>query len=250
MQKIIYKIINKLFMNEVENELLNLINVKEKIIFDVGCFRGNFTNNLIKNEQRNNNNSNYYLFDANPNVRNYLKDLLKKDNVNYFQLALDNTNTKKNFTINKYFEPSGSSLNSAHKKDPLYNFSRKAFMKIFQPFKTIQDYEEITAQTQTLDNFCAQNKIPKIDLLKLDTDGTEFEVLLGAKNLLSKGKIGLIYTEISGFKKIFNNKVEEIVNLLAEYDFELKKSYKISSFSMFSNLKSTDNLFVKKSIKN
>lgn len=121
-------------------------------------------------------------------------------------------------------------------------------MKIFQPFKTIQDYEEITAQTQTLDNFCALNNIPKIDLLKLDTDGTEFEVLLGAKNLLSKGKIGLIYTEISGFKKIFNNKVEEIVNLLAEYDFELKKSYKISSFSMFSNLKSTDNLFVKKSI--
>jgi len=237
-------------MNEVENELLNLIKVKEKIIFDVGCFRGNFTQNLIKREEKNNNNSNYYLFDANPSVKNYLKDLLEKKKVKYFQLALDNTNTKKNFTINRYFEPSGSSLNSAHKKDPLYNFSRKAFMKIFQPFKKMQDYEEITVQTQTIDNFCSLNNIKNIDLLKLDTDGTEHEVLLGAESLLSQGKIGLIYTEISGFKKTFNIKVEEIVKFLGKYGFELKKTYTIPSFSMFSNLKSTDNLFVKKSINN
>ena len=237
-------------MNEVENELLNLIKVKEKIIFDVGCFRGNFTQNLIKHEEKNNNNSNYYLFDANPSVKNYLKELLEKKNVKYFQLALDNTNMKKNFTINRYFEPSGSSLNSAHKKDPLYNFSRKAFMKIFQPFKKMDDYEEITVQTQTIDNFCSLNNIKNIDLLKLDTDGTEHEVLLGVESLLSQGKIGLIYTEISGFKKTFNVKVEEIVKLLGKYDFELKKTYTIPSFSMFSNLKSTDNLFVKKSINN
>ena len=237
-------------MNEVENELLNLIKVKEKIIFDVGCFRGNFTQNLIKREEKNNNNSNYYLFDANPSVKNYLKELLEKNNVKYFQLALDNTNTKKNFTINRYFEPSGSSLNSAHKKDPLYNFSRKAFMKIFQPFKKMDDYEEITVQTQTIDNFCSLNNIKNIDLLKLDTDGTEHEVLLGVESLLSQGKIGLIYTEISGFKKTFNIKVEEIIKFLGKYDFELKKAYTIPSFSMFSNLKSTDNLFVKKSINN
>ena len=111
MQKIIYKIINKIFMNEVESELLDLI-------------------------------------DAKPNVKNYLNEILKKENIRYFQLALDNTNMQKNFTINRYFEPSGSSLNSAHKKDPLYNLSRKAFMKIFQPFKKIEDYEEISVQTQ------------------------------------------------------------------------------------------------------
>ena len=46
-------------------------------------------------------------------------------------------------TINRYFEPSGSSLRSAHREDRLYNLSRKAFMKLFQPFKKIQDYEKI-----------------------------------------------------------------------------------------------------------
>jgi hypothetical protein len=78
MQKIIYKVVNKLFMNEPAAELLNLLNIKEKIIFDVGCFRGNFTENLMKHEEKNNNNSNYYLFDANPNVQAYLKKILEK----------------------------------------------------------------------------------------------------------------------------------------------------------------------------
>jgi FkbM family methyltransferase len=159
---------------------------------------------------------------------------------------LDNTNTEKKFTINRYFEPSGSSLNSAHKEDTLYNLSRKTFMKLFQPFKKIEDYEEIDVKTQTIDNFCTLNNIKRIDLLKLDTDGTEHEVLLGAENLLSQGKIGLIYTEISGFKKTFDNKMDKIVKLLDKYNFELKKVYNIHSLGIFSNLKSTDNLFVKK----
>lgn len=242
---------NKVFMNEVESELLDLIDVKEKVIFDVGCFRGNFTKNLIEHEERKNNNSKYYLFDANPNVKHYLNEnqILKKENVKYFELALDNTNMQKKFSINRYFEPSGSSLNSPHKKDPLYNLSRKVFMKIFQPFKKIEDYEEINVQTQKLDNFCSLNSIEKIDLLKLDVDGTEHEILLGAENLLSNGKIGLIYTEISGFKKTFHTRVNEIVKLLDKYNFELKKTYNISSFSMLSNLKATDNIFVKKSIR-
>ena len=99
MQKIIYQIINKIFMNEVEEELLNLLNIKEKIIFDVGCYRGNFTKNIISYEAKKINNSNYYLFDPNPNVQNYLKELLENENVKYFQLALDNTNMKKKLLV-------------------------------------------------------------------------------------------------------------------------------------------------------
>jgi len=244
MQDIIYKIVNKLFMNEVEGELLSLIKNKDKVIFDVGCNQGNFTKNLIKLEKKKNN-TKYFLFDPNPNMQKFLKNLLEKDNINYFPLALYNTNMIKKFTINRYFEASGSSLRSAHREDKLYNFSRKTFMKIFQPFSKVKDYEEIDVQTQTIDNFCKLKKIDRIDLLKLDTDGTEYEVLLGAENLLATNKIGLIYTEISGFKEKFDDKVKKIVQLLKKYNFELKKVYKINSVSIFSNLKATDNLFVK-----
>ena len=236
-------------MNEVESEILNYLNKENKIIFDVGCFRGNFTKNIIKNENKHGLKSRFFLFDPNPNVKNYLNQFLKNnEKIKYFNLALDNSNTKKKFTLNQFFESSGSSLISAHKEDKMYNLSRKAFMQITQPFKKIKDYTEIEVQTQTLDNFCKDNNIQNIDLLKLDTDGNEFEVLKGAENLLSKNKIKLIYTEISGTKKNFNNKVKDIVDMLAKYNFEHKKIYKMPIFSFLSGLKSTDNLFVSKKI--
>ena len=34
----------------------------------------------------------------------------------------------------------------------------------------------------SLDDYCLKNKISKINLLKIDTQGSEAEVLLGAKN--------------------------------------------------------------------
>ena len=52
MQHLIYYILNKLFMNEIESEIIKYLDEKNKIIFDVGCFRGSFTNNLIKNEHK------------------------------------------------------------------------------------------------------------------------------------------------------------------------------------------------------
>jgi len=246
MEKFIYNIWVKLWMNDIESHLLDLTDVKNKIIFDVGAFRGVFTDNIMKQENLNENISNYYLFDPNPNAKYYLEDILKNKNVKYSELALDNSNTKKEFTINRFFEASGSSLKSAHKDDKLYNVTRKSILKLLNPFKKIKDYETITVQTQTMDNFCSINNIDRIDILKLDCDGTEYEVLLGAEKLLSEDRIGLIYTEISGVKKGFDSKVDEIVKLLSKYNFQLKKTWNYPHFSFLSNLKATDNLFIKK----
>ena len=246
MEKFIYNIWVKLWMNDVESQLLDLTDVKNKIIFDVGAFRGVFTDNIMKQENIKENISNYYLFDPNPNAKYYLEDILKNKNVKYSELALDNSNTKKEFTINRFFEASGSSLKSAHKDDKLYNVTRKSILKLLNPFKKIKDYETITVQTQTMDNFCSINNIDRIDILKLDCDGTEYEVLLGAEKLLSEDRIGLIYTEISGVKKGFDSKVDEIVKLLNKYNFQLKKTWNYPHFSFLSNLKATDNLFIKK----
>ena len=66
-----------------------------------------------------------------------------------------------------------------------------------------------------------------------------------AEKLLAEGKIGLIYVEISGTKKGFDLKVEKIVKLLNKYNFELKKTWNYPHFSFLSNLKATDNLFIK-----
>jgi len=250
MQKIVYYILDKFFMNKVEVDLLNYFKNKEKdkIIFDVGCFKGNFTENIIKLEFKKGIKSSIFLFDPNPKVKNYIASLLNNNNVKYFNLALDNSNEQKKFTLNQFFEPSGSSLVSAHKEDKWYNITRKGFMQIVQPFKKIKDYVEIDVQTQSIDNFCLDNNINCIDLLKLDTEGNEFNVLKGAEKFLSENKIKVIYTEISAPKSKYTNKVYEIVNFLKKYNFDHVKTYKMPVLGFLSGLKGSDNVFVHKDI--
>ena len=98
MQSSIYYLLNKFFMNEIEKEILKYSGNEDKIIFDVGCFRGNFTKNIIKNENKREINSAFFLFDPNPNVKNYLGKMLKNEKIKYFDLALDNTNSEKRFS--------------------------------------------------------------------------------------------------------------------------------------------------------
>lgn len=53
---------------------------------------------------------------------------------------------------------------------------------------------EIIVETETIDNFCKNNGITEINILKIDTQGYETEVLGGAKNMLSQ--VGIIECEI------------------------------------------------------
>ena len=248
MQQTIYYLLNKFFMNEVEKDILKYFRKRDKIIFDIGCFRGNFTKNFIKNESKLGIKSIFFLFDPNPTVKDYLKPILENEKIKYFNLALDNSNSQKKFYINNFFEPSGSSLNTIFRDDKKWKNTRKIFMQIFQPLKKIKDFSEINVQTQTLDSFCLDKKIENIDVLKIDTEGNELNVLKGAKRLLSENKINLIYTEISETKKKFLEKEKSIINFLNSYNFELKKKYQIRSFSVLSGLRATDNLFVNKNL--
>ena len=235
-------------MTEAEDEILKYFKKKNKIVFDIGCFRGNFTKNFIKNEKKLGIKSNFFLFDPNPNVKNYLKLILENTQIKYFNLALDNSNSKKKFYFNTFFEASGSSLSTVIRDDKKWKSTRKIFMQIFQPFKKIGDFSEINVQTQTLDDFCLDEKIENIDVLKMDTEGSELNILKGAIKLLSENKINVIYTEISDTKKNFIEKEKYIINFLNSYGFELKKKYQIRSFSILSGLRATDNLFVNRNL--
>ena len=237
-------------MNEVEDEILNYSKKGEKIVFDIGCFRGGFTKNFIKNEKKLGMESTFFLFDPNPITKDYLKSILRNEKIKYFNLALDNSNSQKKFYLNNFFEPSGSSLNTTFRDDKKWKNTRKIFMQILQPFKKIEDFSEINVQTQTLDNFCLEEKINNIDVLKIDTEGNELNVLKGAKKLLEQNKINIIYAEISETKKRFLEKEKSVIDFLNSYNFELKKKYQIKSFSFLSGLKASDNLFINKALTN
>lgn len=51
--------------------------------------------------------------------------------------------------------------------------------------------------TVSLDRFCSDRAIDRIDLLKLDIQGHEHRALAGAAHLLQEGRIGTIFTELN-----------------------------------------------------
>ena len=83
-------------------------------------------------------------------------------------------------------------------------------------------------------------------MLKIDTEGHEFQVLKGGKKLLRKTKI--IQVEIMDKKNYFQKKFTRINNFLIKYNFKLLKIKNIWSVSMLSNIKAIDTLYVNKSL--
>jgi FkbM family methyltransferase len=54
-----------------------------------------------------------------------------------------------------------------------------------------------TIKAVTLDDYCAEQGIERVDLLKLDVEGAEMEALRGAQQLLTRRRVGCIVFEIS-----------------------------------------------------
>ena len=84
----------------------------------------------------------------------------------------------------------------------MWNFTRKLVTgNLNKQFKTFD------VKTNTIDNFCRDKVVEFIDVLKIDTEGSEAEVLEGAKNMLDKTNIVLI--EVLDEKKILKKNIKK-----------------------------------------
>lgn len=71
-------------------------------------------------------------------------------------------------------------------------------------------------QIETLDGYCEKNHIEKIDFLKLDIEGNEWNALQGGQKLLGKGCIGAIQIEFGGCNIDSRTYFRDFWNLLHE----------------------------------
>lgn len=60
----------------------------------------------------------------------------------------------------------------------------------------MQSFEEV--EIKSIDKFCMEQAISNIHLLKLDTEGSEFSILKGAKKMIESDKIQYIQFEFGG----------------------------------------------------
>lgn len=109
-------------------------------------------------------------------------------------------------------------------KATIYDISTKGTALASLDKKTVETMygkravgSEITLST--LDAFVKEQQIASIDVLKIDTEGNEYQVLLGAKQTLARKKIKYIvfeFNEMHAYRRVF---LRDFYDLLPGYTF-------------------------------
>ncbi len=185
-----------------EPETKNSIDLKEGVFIDIGANVGAYSLILAKKLK------NLVVIAIEPETKNF--DLLKKNialnnlsNITALNQGCFSYKTK----MNLYISLRGLGLHSIIKK--------------VGKFKSI-------IQVDKLDNIVNGLKLTRIDLIKIDVEGAEYEVIRGASKILKKYHPQLII-------EIWDNKrFNKIFDLLKKFNYKLKKRIYNESNYIFS----------------
>tara|TARA_S200000501_G_scaffold51347_1_gene41248 strand:+ start:205 stop:921 length:717 start_codon:yes stop_codon:yes gene_type:complete len=156
------------------------------VVFDIGAHYGE----TIKLFSKKLNIQKIYSFEASPKNFQILKKNISKfhqEKVEIHNYGIGDKMSKG--YINQTIESSSSTINRLN-KDSKY-FKKK--LKILNIKNNDSFHHKLPITILTLDHFIEKNNIENIDLLKIDTEGYEFNVVKGL-SMYSK-KINLIYFE-------------------------------------------------------
>jgi FkbM family methyltransferase len=109
-----------------------------------------------------------------------------------------------------------------------FHENRLSDMSSFLPMADT-GYGEVVADTEvrvcTVDDYCAEHRIGRIDILKSDTQGFDLEVLRGTDGMLSAGRVGLVYLEVSFADVLYRG----LPSFGAIYDYLMERGFRMAS---------------------
>ncbi|MBX2895004.1 MAG: FkbM family methyltransferase [Cyclobacteriaceae bacterium] len=189
------------FEDEAREFIMN--NVKEgMVVLDIGANIGYYT---IKISSIVGATGKVLAFEPNPAMIEELRDnteLNKVNNVKIFPVALSDKRGELPFCLPQ-------KGNEAH-----------GSLKQNRTFKSV---ETINVPAITLDELLEKENINKVDFIKIDVEGGEYEVLRGASKLLSsKHKPVIIFESVEYLIKPFGHKVFDVLKLVADNGYEIE----------------------------
>ena len=196
-----------------------LENKNHLMIFDVGANVGQ----SIDRFRSNFNNCSIYSFEPSKKIFEILNKNKKKKNNFLFNLALTEKAETKVLNSFEYHH-----INSFYEleKNSKFELSRKLSSNEDKKFQTKEEVKCIS-----LDEFVKLNNVGQIDILKIDTQGSEPEVLKGAESLLLKQRISLIEVEL-----IIGVAYERRLNFYDLEKFLIKYGYRLIAISEGGNV--------------
>lgn len=211
------------------DEQKKLITSDNPVIFDVGAHHGQTAlsyNKLFKN-------ASVYSFEPFGSSYQILQEKVNGiSSIRTFNIALGNQDGTVEFHVNKF-----SATNSIFATD---NNSSSVWGE-----GKLETQETIKVEAMTIDSFVEKNKIKKIDILKMDTQGSEYLVMEGAQHTIKRGMIHVVYTEIITMPTYENQKeLHEILSIFDSLNFRLHSFYNLS-LTPEGQLRQLDAIFVR-----
>jgi len=169
---------------------------KVDFFIDVGAHNGTYTDLFIQNYKI----KKVLMFEPQKKIFNFIKNKYKKKkNVKCFNLAISNNNNHKVLKLNLH--DLTSTLSSFSKNN--YYLTFKAMLFGVKKKKMIYGIEKV--KTITLYKILVKNyKNTNIDLVKIDTEGHEFEVLKGTGEKIKSIKCIIIEFHLDNIFKKYN----------------------------------------------
>jgi FkbM family methyltransferase len=189
-------------------------------IIDVGAHHGESIKLFLKNFKI----LNIYAFEPYPeSFKNLIINteyLLKKKKVNFESYNLGLGSSDQKLLLNISLETSSSTINSINNKSNYYQKKIKFLGQANRDFFHKTQEIKIT----TLDKVMLDKNCVTIDLIKIDTEGYEYEVLKGSAEVLKKTKL-ILFEHHYDNMIIKNYTFEKINNFLIQNNF--KKVFRV-----------------------
>ncbi len=191
------------------------------IFIDVGAHKGETIELFHKNLKVNN----FYCFEASSiNFKNLKKKILNfnNKNIHIYNYAIGEDENVKDFY---QLEESSSSTLTKINKDSNYYKKKIKILNLFGMKKEL--IQPLKVKTITLSKFIQENNLNNIDILKIDTEGYEYKIIIGAKNEIKNVKY--IYFEHHFDDMLMKDyTLSDIHNYLVDRGFE--KKFKLKMF--------------------
>lgn len=200
---------------------------------DIGCHKGTYTDLILRNYKV----KQVLMVEPQLKIFKFIKDKYKKKKfISIYNCAISDSDKKKTIFINKH--DLTSSLTHIDKKNIYLNIKAKLFGGTIE--QMIQSKYQI--KCRRLINLINKNKIKKIDLLKIDTEGHEFQVLKGIGSCLKKN-VKYILIEFHNSKIFVNYSSNKIHRYLIKNNFKLQKKIKFPFTTWEDRIYKNINLF-------
>lgn len=166
------------------------------VVFDVGANVGDWSINAYHVNPT----IKLFSFEPTPDIYQKLVNHLNHLPIHFFELAFSSNSGQQNL----YTHVEGfSGLNSLYyRRDISYD-------------RCVND-NSVQILTDTVDNFCLNHGLDKIDFLKIDTEGSELDVLKGSQKMLQDHKITGIQFEYGGTYHAAHITLREVCTLLTQ----------------------------------